>query len=451
MNKLYILFILLFAIHNSYSQHTEPVYNVFDFGAIGDGLTNDQPAIQKAVDACRESGGTILLSNGTFLTGQVKLVSNITLFIDSSAIVLGIQSDRETDYPHHLIETIYPNRMKDDCQRRLIYGDRVQNVTITGGGTINGQGDFEPWMHVKELGTEKDRPSILAFVGSENITVSNITLLKPACWTQVYIESDNITIRGITVHTGNLTPNRDGIDIVDCHNVLIEDCLIHSEDDGICFKSGSEYGCKNVIVRRCVIDKLNVPAGNCFKLGTDGLGSFLNFEVSELTLKNALQNSAIVIESMDGALIDNLNFSNCEILNCGQAFFILLANRKRTVPGRKTRIGTISNISFKNIRGENFTQQYPSIITGIKGHNIQNVTFENLEFKLQGGITKNNQTVMEYDGKYPEGSKFGNTNAWGFYVRHTDQVSFINCNISPEKPDAREWLITDNVGELIIK
>jgi polygalacturonase len=306
-------------------------------------------------------------------------------------------------------------------------------------------------MNVKELGTEKDRPSILAFVDSKNILVSDITMVDPACWTQVYIESDSIIIRNIKVHTGNLTPNRDGIDIVDCHNVLIEDCDIKSEDDGICFKSGSEYGCRDVIVRNCIIDKLNVNAGNCFKLGTDGLGSFMNFEVSGLILKNAHQNSALVIESMDGAVIDNINISDCEISNSGQAVFILLADRKRTVPGRKTRIGTISNIHFKNIRGKGFTKQYPSIITGIRGHNIQNVTFENLDLELKGGINTTDQKVKEYDGKYPEGSKFGNTNAYAFFIRHTDYAEFINCKISSEQPDARNWLVQEDVSRITIK
>ena len=69
--------------------------------------------------------------------------------------------------------------------------------------------------------------------------------------------------------------------------------------------------------------------------------------VSDLVLKNAFQNSAIVIESIDGAIIDNLNFKNCDITNCGQAIFIILADRKRTVPGRKARIGSISNVSFE--------------------------------------------------------------------------------------------------------
>lgn len=448
MKKIIILLLLGFAFQNITSQSLNLVYDVKAFGAKGDGVTNDQKSIQKAILACEKTGGTVLLKNGTFLTGQIKLVSNMTLNIDATATVLGIKSDKEEHYPHHLIETIYPNRMLEDCQRRLIYGNKVENVTIEGGGTINGQGDYEPWMNVKELGTEKDRPSILAFVGSKNITVKDIELIKPACWTQVYIESVNITIKNIKVNTGNLTPNRDGIDIVDCHNVLIEDCDIKSEDDGICFKSGSEFGCKDIVVNNCTIDKLNVNAGNCFKLGTDGLGSFMNFDVSHLKLKNAHQNSAIVIESMDGSIIDNITIRDSSIDNCGQAIFILLADRKRTVPNRKPRIGTISNIVFKNITGDNFTQQYPSIITGIPGHNIQNIVFENLNFNVKGGVLKTGQTVMEYDGKYPEGSKFGNTNTHGFFIRHADDINFINCNVTTENNDARPWLVHENVKSI---
>lgn len=445
--KKYILFLLfpLFLLGSNTSRKNT-IYNVYEYGAKGDGVSNDQEAIQKAINKCKGTGGIVLFPKGKFLTGQLQLGSDMTLQIDSLATILGIQSDEEKEYPHHKINTLFPNRMLEDCQRRLFYGDHIQNVTITGKGTIDGQGDYNKWMYVKDLGTEKDRPSILAFVSSKNITVSQITLIDPACWTQVYIESDHIKIQNIKVDSGKLTPNRDGIDIVDCHDVFIENCDIKSEDDGICFKSGSEYGCKDIVVKNCTIDKLNVNAGNAFKLGTDGLGSFTNFDVSGLIIKNVKQNSAIAIESMDGAVIDNISVSDCTITNSGQAIFILLANRNRTVPGRQPRIGSISNIYFKNITGTDFTQQYPSIITGIKGHHIQNITFENLNFVMKGGINTTDQTVMEYDGKYPEGSKFGNTNAFGFYIRHTDKVSFINCTISPEIPDSRKWLIEENVG-----
>ncbi len=431
-------------------EEKQKVHDVYKYGAKGDGVTNDHNAIQKAIDACEGTGGTVLFSKGNFLTGQLMLRSDITLQIDSSATILGIQSDLQEDYPTGMLQTKYPNRMYDDMQRRLIYGNQVKNVTITGEGTIDGQGDYAPWNNVKSLGAEKDRPSILAIVGSKNITVSNVTMIEPGCWTQVYIECDSVAIKNLKIRTGNLSPNRDAIDIVDCHNVLIEDCDIASEDDGICFKSGSEYGCVNAVVRNCTIDKLNVNAGNGFKLGTDALGSFMNFKVSGLKIKNVKRNSAIAIESMDGAIIDNLNISDVEISNSAQAIFVLLADRKRTVPGRKARIGTISNIHFKNIRGKNFTQQYPSIITGIPGHNIQNITFEDLDLVLKGGIQTTDQTVMEYDGQYPEGYKYGNTNAYGFFIRHTDQVKFVNCNISSELPDAREWLVQEDVKNIII-
>lgn len=450
--KKYILFLLFpLSLLGSNTTRKNTIYNVYEYGAKGDGITNDQEAIQKAINKCKGTGGTVLFPKGKFLTGQLQLGSDMTLQIDSLATILGIQSDEEKDYPHHKINTLFPNRMLEDCQRRLFYGDHIQNVTITGKGTIDGQGDYNKWMYVKDLGTEKDRPSILAFVASKNITVSQITLIDPACWTQVYIESDHIKIQNIKVDSGKLTPNRDGIDIVDCHDVLIENCDIKSEDDGICFKSGSEYGCIDIVVKNCTIDKLNVNAGNAFKLGTDGLGSFTNFDVSGLIIKNVKQNSAIAIESMDGAVIDNISISDCTITNSGQAIFILLANRNRTVPGRKPRIGSISNIYFKNITGTDFTQQYPSIITGIKGHHIQNITFENLNFMMKGGINTTDQTVMEYDGKYPEGSKFGNTNAFGFYIRHTDSATFINCSIKTQLTDSREWLVQNNVGQITIK
>lgn len=450
--KIYALPLLSLLISlTTLAQIKSPIFDVKDFGAVGDGQTTDMQAIQKAIDACMGTGGTVILRDGIFLSGQLNLGSNMTLLIDSTATLLGIQNNSQEFYPSELIKTRYPNRMLEDCQRRLIYGNNVQNVTVCGKGTIDGQGDFAPWMHTKELGTEKDRPGIFAFVASVNIVVEGLTLLDPACWTQVYIECDTLSIRNLTINSGTLTPNRDGIDIVDCHNVLIENCSIKSEDDGICFKSGSEFGCRNVVVRNCTIDKLNVRAGNCFKLGTDGLGSFMNFDVSGLTLLNAFQNTGICIESMDGAVIDKLSFYDCHIENCGQAFFILLADRKRTVPGRAPRIGTISNITFKNISGNNFTQQYPSIITGIKGHHVQNIHFENITLRLKGGEVRNDQTVMEYDGKYPEGSYFGNTPAWAFYIRHTDLVTFKNCKFTNEENDVRNWLVTDNTGNVLIE
>src|SRR5215217_6763013 len=106
-NCILFLFLLSFLFINAQSKL---VHNVYAFGAKGDGITNDQAVIQKAIDACKKSGGTVLLEKGIFLTGQLTLVNNLTLKIDTSATLLGIKSDDEKDYPHHLIDTKYPNR-----------------------------------------------------------------------------------------------------------------------------------------------------------------------------------------------------------------------------------------------------------------------------------------------------------------------------------------------------
>ena len=153
----YVLILMLPIFLNSQQKPQDiKIYDVYDFGAKGDGSTNDHDAIQKAIDSCNGTGGMVLFTKGKFLTGQLMLGSNMIINIDSSATLLGIQSDDEKDYPYGLIETKYPNRMYEDMQRRLLYGNHVENVTITGQGTIDGQGDFDPWMNVKSLGAEKD-------------------------------------------------------------------------------------------------------------------------------------------------------------------------------------------------------------------------------------------------------------------------------------------------------
>ena len=116
MNKYFPLFVILIFLQCSNNEKDVAIYNVHNYGAKGDGITNDHDAVQKAIDACKGTGGIVLFPEGTFLTGQLVLGSFMTIKIDSLATILGIQSDTEDSYPHHKIETRYPNRMLQDCQ-----------------------------------------------------------------------------------------------------------------------------------------------------------------------------------------------------------------------------------------------------------------------------------------------------------------------------------------------
>ena len=114
-----------------------PVFDARDYGAKGDGVTNDTAAIQAAADAAAGTGGSVVLSGGTFLSGTVTLGSKLTLFVDSSAVLLG--SPNPADYPTQTPAT--GNTQLSNTQRALLYAPSSTNLTIDGGGVIDGQGD----------------------------------------------------------------------------------------------------------------------------------------------------------------------------------------------------------------------------------------------------------------------------------------------------------------------
>src|SRR5262249_41900720 len=113
-----------------------PVFDVRNFGATGDGSTNDQAAIQQAIDAAGGTGGSVLLAQGGYLSGTLTLRRNMTFFVDSSATLLG--SRAPADYPPLSPNT--GNTQLGNCKRALLYAPEIEQVRIDGGGLIDGQG-----------------------------------------------------------------------------------------------------------------------------------------------------------------------------------------------------------------------------------------------------------------------------------------------------------------------
>lgn len=413
-----------------------PVFDPRGFGAKGDGRTNDREALQRAIGACTGSGGSVYLHDGTFLTGQITLGTNMTLFIAPTATLMGIQSVDEGEYPARQAGTA--NTTNDPCQRRLIYGERLVHVRITGGGTIDGQGDFAPWRSAGRKVPERLRPSILEIACSQDVEVSHLTLRRPGMWTQVYLECAGLVLRGLSVDTGNLPSNRDGMDICDCHDVLVEDCALRSQDDGICFKSGSAYGCSNIVVRRCVVDKLGVSAGNCLKFGTASQGSLTQVVCSDLKLRNT-GNTAVTLESVDGAAIDHVEVRDCEVSGAAQVISVILGHRRGT-------IGSVSHLVFRNIRSASGAKPIACLLTGAAGHPLRDLQFIGVNLRFPGGVTHPAAQTPEYGGDYPEGTHFGTLPAYGVFLRHVEGATFTDCSFSTDQPDARPWLVTDDAA-----
>jgi hypothetical protein len=470
---LFVCFILWAGIVFSQQQGK---FKAEEFGAVADGKTLNTKALQKGIDEISDRGGGILtLSNGKYLTGSLRLKSNVTLLIDEEAVLLG--SLNPDDYRKLEIEDAPVSPKTDDNSKlALLLAHRANNIALAGKGTIDGQGrklaliidslhhagirvlsNYDNWN--KRPG-ETARPKIINFSECEDVTVKGVTIKNSACWVQSYELCRNLIIDDVRVESRAFW-NNDGMDITDCRNVRITNCDINSADDGICLKSYYPgYYCDSIYIANCYIR----TSASAVKFGTASVGGFKNVIIDNITVKDTYR-SAIAIETVDGGFIENVLVSNITAVNTGNAIFVRLGHRAGEKPG------TIKNITLKNIKVQVpfgrpdiaydmrgpalpfFHNQFPSPICGIPGHNIENLTLENIEIIYPGRASKGMayvplwqlERVPEKIKDYPEYTMFGELPAWGFYVRHVDGIKMKNIKLKLDNEDYRPAFVFDNV------
>lgn len=424
-----------------------PTCDVRSFGARGDGTTKDTAAIQAAIDACAGTGGTVTLKGGVFLSGMVTLKSNLVFHVDTGATLRGTQDD--ADYPSTNPPT--NNTQLHNCRKTLVYAERASNVRIEGGGTLDGNGNTPKWIGPSSLHPESTRPMVIYTAMSDHVTIENVTVVNAAMWAVVNLEADTLAIRNITINS-TLSGNRDGIDIVDCHHVIIEGNTIRSEDDSICIKSGSRVGVDDVMVRNDHVQQSIVA--NALKFGTASYGSFSNVTFQDIVVDEA-DKAAMAVESVDGADIRNITFQRITFHKVGSPVFILLGDRGTTPMGDVHKIGSIDGVAFKDIVGDNMKYDWSSPISGLSKngstYTLRNLTFENVQVHNKGGLTSVPADPPEYAGQYPDPNLWGNMPAFGYFVRHADGVTFSGCVTDVAPADARQWLETRDVAHLTIR
>ncbi|MEP6794081.1 MAG: glycoside hydrolase family 28 protein, partial [Saprospiraceae bacterium] len=207
------------------------------------------------------------------------------------------------------------------------------------------------------------------------------------------------------------------------------------------------------------------------KFGAVSHGGFKNVTIEKIKVFDTFR-SVLAIECVDGGIIENIVVDHLKAINTGNALFIRLGDRNNNRDA-----GILKNVIIKNmkvdiafgrpdhayeIRGPElsfFHNTFPSSITGIPGHRVENVILENIEINYPG--RGNNgfanmplsrlDEVPEKTGDYPEFSMFGELPAWGFYVRHMDGLTMKNIKLNIKAPDYRPALIFDDVQNLDIK
>ncbi len=324
-----IVVVVVFSLFLNLSVQASSVYySVMDYDAKGDGIVLDTEAIQKAInDANKNGGGTVFIPAGKYLSGTIFFKSNVSLYLDAGSELLG--STNLDDYPVTICG--YRSYTDNYTERSLIYAEKVENISILGMGTVNGQGAAFTHFQTKEDPGYKQRPYMLRFIECKNITVRDITIINSPMWVQHYLACEDVVIDGITVNSF-VAGNNDGIDIDSCDKVRISNCNIDSGDDSIVLKATSDRPCKNVTITNCVLNSHT----NAFKLGTESNGGFKNITFNNSIIQNT-QLAAIALEMVDGGHLERVSVNNIAIENCGTAYLYQAWKPGQTLSFQGTR------------------------------------------------------------------------------------------------------------------
>lgn len=467
--KKWILTILCFAANCTFLFSKD--YSVLSYGAISDGKTLCTESIQSAIDAAYvEGGGRVIIPKGSFLTGSIILKSNVELHLENNALLLG--STQPNDY------------IKLNFWKALILADSAENLSISGKGTIEGQGaqlalNIDSLFYVGQIDSamyslserrpkEPMRPQLIELRNCKRINISGITLKNAAAWVQTYHLCQDLVIDHIKVESDAYW-NNDGIDIVDCKNVKITNCNINSSDDGICIKSVPYKGyekafCDSIYIANCIIRS----SASAIKFGSWSYTGFRNVKIENIKVYDTFR-SAIAIEVVQGGFLENVEINDISAKNTGNAIFIRLGKMTKKIGPGSLKNVSIKNVKVKipfkrpdyqyNIRGPElpfFHNTFPASITGIPSQSIDNLRLENIKISYPGRGNKayayaplsRLDDIPEKENAYPEFSMFGELPAWGFYVRHVNGISFSDIEIKIRKGDYRPAFVFDDVQGL---
>ena len=371
-------------------------YNVLQQGVVGDGKTLNTQSLQSAIDALHaKGGGQLYFPAGRYLTGSLQLKSNVTLYLEKEAVLLG--STSPYDYPGFSTEKELKVN-NDHFDKALIYAEGAENIGITGEGCIDGQGrelalTIDSLHHTGELVDKhyntyrkrpNTRPKLLFMRNCRKVELRKTNFRSGAAWGLSFSLCVDLTIDSLHVENRAYW-NNDAIDISDCKDVRISSCFINSADDGICLKSHNRGAWNDrVSISNCHI----ISSASAIKFGTESLGGFKNVTIDNIRIKDTFR-SAIAIESVDGAEIENVKLENIEIV----------------CPGRATRGMAYMSVS-----------------------------------RLKD--------VPENEKGYPEFTMFEELPSWGFYVRHVKGIQMHNVKLRLQEDDFRPAFVFDRVSDV---
>ena len=416
-------------------------FNVRDYGATGKKADNALPALQKAVDACAEAGGgMVYLPPGEYTTGTIHLRSHVRFHLEAGATLYS--SKNRADYDS-----------KDDSRAAIFYGENLQNISIEGRGTVDGQAEYE-WRvqpdfddrYIKENYDEfvkTGKQPIRAFpkkdcwgrlvllLSCTDVRVEGVSFIRSPSWTMNYYACRRLVIDGVYIRTSMKEGVwEDGIDPDGCSDVRISNCTIETGDDGIVFYSTPIWGpalpCENITVTNCRISSASSAIKFC-----DGN----NVAVRNVVIDNCVitdSNRGIAFMTFDGGYVSDVVISNCTI-DCrrfdwfwwgdGDPLYFMSRRRFSELHPELKRedppAGAIRNILLQNIIAHGKSR---CILRGHPDQWLEGIRMNDVRLFLSA------DPKADYN---KEGSGLG--------FRYARDVQLHNVEVTMEEPSSAKW------------
>lgn len=459
-------------------------FDIAAYGAKPDGKTQNRDAINKAIDAAAAAGGgTVEFAPGVWVTGSIRLRSNVTLHLERGAVIEASADPSSYDPPEPNQWDKFQDAGHSHFHNGLIWGEGLENIAITGGGRISGK--------ALNRGGGPGGDKAISLKLCRNVTLRDFSISLAGHFGVLAAGVDNLTIDNVMMDT-----NRDGIDIDSCRNVRISNSSINApNDDAITLKGTHALGAarvsENITITNSLVSGYEIgslldgtykrtvkqapdrdgPTGR-IKIGTESEGDFRNITISNCVFDTS---RGLALESVDGSHIEDVSVSNITMRDVSNApIFLRLGSRLRAPEG--TAIGAIRRIRISNLISYNADPRYGSIVAGIPGHDVEDVTISGVRLVYRGGLTLDTAAKQpadvvntfffrgtggvpprepydtpEREKEYPEPSMFGILPAYGFFIRHAKGIELNDVSVSYMQEDRRPAFVLDSAERITLE
>ncbi len=345
--------------------------------------TDNSTAINAAIVAANNAGGgTVVIPADTFYSGPITMMSNVNLYLSSGSVLIMLPYGKGNGSP----AGSYPNNGNTDQYTPFIYGKGLNNIAVTGTGTIEGQGSA--WWTAYNANNNMKRPYLIRFAACNNVLVDSITLKNSpnvhVCLGQSSSMGSNGTISNINVYAPSNSPNTDAIDTWYWNGINITHCHLSEGDDNVAMDSYST----NVNITDCTFGNGHGVSVGSYALGVE------NINVDSCSFDSTTNGIRLKSERGRGSADSSFTYSNITMNNVKYPIYITSFYPTEPYPASDQKAQTITSttpswnkIYFKNITITNST--YGGIIYGLPEMPVNNLVFDNVQLSASSGLVTN--------------------------------------------------------------